>query len=378
MNGYNLSEASDIRLIGSAITSIYYGSTLIWPLGPRDYSKEYLTIEATSNSAYFDFKIDEELAYPRLLTIQWSKDKINWKSKTSRWDDNKIYLSKGEKIFLKGTNSYYGRQQEKDGWLLDGSNYLDIKDAKVYGNIMSMIYGDNFYGQTVLPSDFTFRKFFWFSINLDASNLILPSTELTYACYAQMFKEGSCISAPKLPATTLAPYCYYEMFDHSDITITPELPALTLADHCYYGMFSNCLYLEQAIDELPATTLARSCYSSMFYGCDNLLTAPLELPATTLATSCYSNMFYECYILTTAPVLPATALVDSCYYQMFFKCYDLNYIKCLATDVPVSNCLYRWTENVASTGTFVKNPNMSNWHTLSYGIPSGWTVQDAS
>ena len=377
MNGLNLSEASDIRLWGSAINAIYYGSTLLWPLSPRDYSKEYLTIEATSNSAYFDFKIDEELAYPRILTIQWSKDKINWKSKTSRWDDNKIYLSKGEKIFLKGTNSYYGRQQEKDGLLLSGSNYLDIKDAKVYGNIMSMIYGDNFYGQTVLPSDFTFRKFFWNSANIDASNLILPSTELTYACYAQMFNGCSCISAPKLPATTLAPWCYYAMFDTSKITITPELPALTLADHCYYGMFINCMCLEQAL-ELPATTLAALCYANMFSGCYNLLTAPLELPATTLAASCYANMFSGCNILTTAPVLPATTLVNNCYDQMFIKCYDLNYIKCLATDVSASNCLYRWTENVASTGTFVKNPNMTNWYTGTHGIPSGWTVQDAS
>lgn len=37
-----------------------------------------------------------------------------------------------------------------------------------------------------------------------------------------------------------------------------------------------------------------------------------------------------------------------------------------------------WVIGVASTGTFVKNPEMTSWPTGIYGIPEGWTVQDAS
>ena len=89
-------------------------------------------------------------------------------------------------------------------------------------------------------------------------------------------------------------------------------------------------------------------------------------------------MFKSCTSLTSAPELPATTLADRCYSSMFESCQSLSYIKCLATDIHALNSLTYWLKGVASTGTFVKNPNMSNWPTGTDGIPSGWTVQDAS
>ena len=114
----------------------------------------------------------------------------------------------------------------------------------------------------------------------------------------------------------------------------------------------------------------------MFRSCTSLATAP-ALPAMTLAESCYRDMFYNCSSLTVAPELPATTLVNDCYHNMFQYCTKLNYIKCLATDISASYCTSYWVEYVASTGTFVKNPNMTSWTTGTGGIPAGWTVQDA-
>jgi hypothetical protein len=85
-------------------------------------------------------------------------------------------------------------------------------------------------------------------------------------------------------------------------------------------------------------------------------------------------MFYYCTNLTTAPELPATTLADDCYYYMFYNCNKLNYIKMLATDISASGCLSNWVIGVASTGTFVKNPDMNSLPTGYSGIPSGWTV----
>ena len=106
----------------------------------------------------------------------------------------------------------------------------------------------------------------------------------------------------------------------------------------------------------------------------------LLLPATTLAEGCYANMFSACTSLTTAPVLPATTLAQACYLNMFSGCTRLNYIKCLATDISASGCTTNWTSGVAASGTFVKDPNMSTstWGTGVNGIPTNWTVQDAS
>ena len=114
----------------------------------------------------------------------------------------------------------------------------------------------------------------------------------------------------------------------------------------------------------------------MFYNCTSLITAP-ELPATVMNRNCYNQMFYNCTNITTAPELPATVLAERCYYHMFDGCTNLNYIKCLATDISASDCTSNWVNGVASSGTFI-TPSSTNWTTGNSGIPSNWTVVDAS
>ena len=63
---------------------------------------------------------------------------------------------------------------------------------------------------------------------------------------------------------------------------------------------------------------------------------------------------------------------------MFQGCTSLNYIKCLATNISASNCTTDWVNGVANSGTFVKNPSMSSWRTGNNGIPTNWTVEDAT
>ncbi len=196
----------------------------------------------------------------------------------------------------------------------------------VKGNIMSLLYGDNFKGQIDLSGKYeAFLSLFFDCITLkNAKNLILPATTLEY--------------------------------------------------NCYYHMFDGCTSLTEA-PQLPATTLASYCYSCMFLDCTSLTEAP-QLPATTLASGCYEYMFYGCTSLTTAPQLPATTLANYCYYSMFTKCSKLRYIKMLATDIRADSCLDSWVNGVASTGTFVKNANMSSLPSGINGIPNGWTVEN--
>jgi hypothetical protein len=117
----------------------------------------------------------------------------------------------------------------------------------------------------------------------------------------------------------------------------------------------------------------------MFRDCSGLTEAP-ELPATSLAERCYYAMFSSCSSLTTAPVLPATTLVWYCYYNMFTGCDKLNYVKAMFTTTINALTTYttNWLQAVSSTGTFVKN-SAATWNlTGNSGVPSGWTVQQAS
>jgi len=221
------------------------------------------------------------------------------------------------------------------------------------GNIMSLLYGDDFIGQTdLIGKNYAFYKLFKSNDRLiNVSNLILPATTLASNCYGSMFH--SCTS----------------------LTTAPELPATTLESSCYNSMFYGCASLTTT-PELPVTTLASYCYNSMFSLCTSLTTAP-ELPATTLANYCYSYMFYGCTSLTTAPELPATTLVSNCYSNMFQNCSSLNYIKAMFTTAPSNTYTKNWVSGVSSNGTFVKN-SAATWDVSGVsGIPEGWTIETA-
>lgn len=49
-----------------------------------------------------------------------------------------------------------------------------------------------------------------------------------------------------------------------------KLPSTTLATGCYYNMFGRYGVSLKSAPELPATSLANSCYDSMFSGCSSL------------------------------------------------------------------------------------------------------------
>ena len=90
-------------------------------------------------------------------------------------------------------------------------------------------------------------------------------------------------------------------------------------------------------------------------------------------------MFQDCTSLTTAPVLPAETLVRNCYSYMFKNCTSLNYIKAMFKTAPDAWMTPYWVENVATSGTFVKNSAATWTNTFSTSaIPTGWTVQTAS
>ena len=391
------------------------------PPTPTGYTNQYFTFEVLTPGNIYWCSVAMQLDNSN-DTIQYSKNGGEWTDITGSMTGTPISVVEGDVVRFKNTTDKGYMAQSEDGMYVNvfGSDYNPEGETgctfNVYGNIMSLICGDNFEDETTMPADVMFGYLFASDVLsmlggptiycglVSAENLILPSTTLTYGCYSAMFAKCPILTtAPTLPATTLADGCYYNMFAECrrltsapalpattlvnqcytgmfegciSLITAPELPATNLADNCYQGMFYGCTGLSTAL-ALPATTLADSCYYRMFYGCTSLTMAP-ALPATTLVNQCYYGMFNDCTNLTTAPALPATTLAESCYESMFQGCTSLNYIKCLATDISAYSCTSNWVNGVASTGTFVKDSGMSSWTTGTSGIPTNWTVQDYS
>lgn len=284
----------------------------------------------------------ESLSVKFSNTYEYSRDGIEWIVGTS---STIVNFNAGEKVYFRASGLTASSTNGIGNFSITGT-------ANIGGNIMSMHYGEDYRGKTVIEQSYAFRSLFSRCKKLNsAKNLSLPATTLSAHCYAYMFS-----------------YC-------TNLANAPELPATTLAEYCYHEMFKDCTSLVNA-PELPATILAEDCYRGIFTGCTSLTTAP-ELPVTTLATYCYYGMFSGCTSLATAPELPATTLTRDCYESMFYGCSNLNYIKAMFTTRPSTSYTTNWVNGVASSGTFVKNA-AATWDVTGVdGIPEGWTIQVA-
>lgn len=333
--------------------------------GGNPYELEYFTIEALENDVTIGWNyMSSKTTYARPLEY-YSGD--TWNTLNT---ERSITIPLGSKIKFKcwdGSYKYIGNEYR---------HFFSISgNAKIYGNIHS-IFNENYLG------DYQCKQMNWLFDGCtgitDASNLILPATNLSGGTYVGLFDGcSSLVNAPALPATGLTEGCYDQMFiGCTSLRTAPELPATTLADSCYEGMFYGCSSLVNAPSILPAISATSNCYHYMFEGCTSLTTAP-ELPATTLADSCYESMFAGCTSLRRAPDLLATRIVTECYMDMFNGCTVLNYVKCLATEYyPGPYQSNRWLQDVSPTGTFVKAAGATFWESGTSGIPDGWTVQE--
>ena len=348
--------------------------------------KNYLMFTATQ-SGTFTFTMPAAVDTTYMTSVSYSTDGINWTTTNNSSSDVTITtptIAAGKFVLWKGIGKQISKSNENPTEI---SKFSSTGTFKASGNVMSMLYGDDFENRTEFPNGSTYSLGHLFSecsnlteityLELPATTLtdycyaymfeyntaitsvpanllpattlatyccqgmfygctgltsipsgLLPSTTLTTYCYNNMFRLAGLTSLPNnlLPATTLESYCYSYMFAETSITSIPSgfLPATTLASDCYQDTFYNCRSLTTVPSNLlPATTLEVECYRAMFNGCSGLTTAP-NLPATTLANYCYYSMFYGCSSLTTIPsTLPATALKDHCYRSMFYNCTSL-------------------------------------------------------
>lgn len=310
-------EADAIKMGTSSITKVYVGTELVYSTDTptHDYSLDYLTFVAETNNVSFQLA-----GGVNGNTFQYSTDS------GSTWNNVSIgqttsSINAGDKIMFKASSLSIGTENGIGTIRPSGS-------ASVEGNIMSLVYGDNFSGQTSITNNFQLRKLFSGATNItSAENMVLPATTFTKQCYSQMFQG----------CTNL---------------VTPP----------------------KAVGTETATFNGDYCFSDMFNGCTSLTKAP-ELPMTSLGTQCYWYMFQGCTSLATSPLLEAPTINTQSYAGMFNGCTSLNSITCLATaGISTNNC-NNWVTNVSSSGTFTKAANAS-WGRGTSAVPNNWTIQN--
>lgn len=249
--------------VSHSLDKLYYNEHLVWEkLTPDPYATQYFTIESLEDDASITLKKNGNAP---AITLYYSTDNGATWTDHSTSDEKTWGVNTGDKILLKANVLRFSDGNSSNFWSFTGT-----KTHVVYGNVMSLFYGDNFVWQTALKpnSDYCLSKIFAYDTYLtSAEHLLLPATTIVPWCYYQMFRECTSLTAvPELPATTLANYCYTGMFyGCTSLTTAPELLATILTSGCYNGMFQNCSSLKK-IACLATDITAFDCTSNWVDG----------------------------------------------------------------------------------------------------------------
>lgn len=256
MTGFALNNIQNCYVGSTPATAIYYGSSKIWPATQHDYSQDYFTIVSLvdnnniyfggyfyGNDSYFDNTITRSLQYSTDNGITWNTVTLATSPSGAGLSRLLHTLNTDDKLLIKGVNTEYFKEYTYES-MTGYARYnwfLEMDNSKIEGNILSLIYGDNFNQYTSLPanSSYNFTAFLQTNV-IDAHNLILP-VNVTESCYYSLFSGDSYLVTP------------------------PELPATTLKQGCYAYMFRNCSSLNY-IKCLATDISATDCTSNWLSG----------------------------------------------------------------------------------------------------------------
>lgn len=168
------------------------------------FADQYLTFESLEDNNTIEIKTTNTTGI-----LKYSiNDGETWISLASNVRKISVTLNTNEKVSVKADLNFQ----------YDVRNHIRVSSSgnfNVMGNIMSIIYGDNFIGQTSFKNNSGFYQMFLNCTTLiSAQNLILPAISLYTMCYYCMFQGcTSLTTAPELPAIELVDQCYSHMFD---------------------------------------------------------------------------------------------------------------------------------------------------------------------
>lgn len=189
-------SASETERTGDIVIACGGKTKTISVVQAQDYSKMYLTIEALEDGVY-NVTGNKNIYYYSINGGEWVA------TQRDTYDPTPITLQTGDVVRFKG---YHSGQE---------LFWRTSKKFNIYGNLMSLVYLDDFIGKTsYYSSGNNFYGLCFQSGVVDAGNLVLPVLNLYTRDYSNMFNGcTSLTAAPELPATTIDSDTYREMFN---------------------------------------------------------------------------------------------------------------------------------------------------------------------
>ena len=196
------------------ITSSTYSATtdVSWSVY-HDYALDYLTFKIGTDGT-ISWGGNDNLRYDEFKTIYCSVNDGNWVELSGNTTNRivSINVTAGDIVRFKGENQYYAYEYNRY------NRFGGTAEFEVYGNINSLVVGDNFAGANPSYGNrSSFTCLFFQTQVTNAENLILPKLQFTTSdgnsTYQSMFNGCTLLTkAPVLPATSITNYSYTAMF----------------------------------------------------------------------------------------------------------------------------------------------------------------------
>lgn len=333
----NLGKAT----LKNTINDIGLGKTIVIPnisfasnnLGkvhiPNEHYFEYFTIESLEDNNTIQIKnvnVNSDTLYYSTNSGETWNSFVNAKNATT----DITTINTEEKVIIK---CVAGNNRLSTSWNSYNS-FRGSKKFKVYGNSMSLLWGDNF--------------------------ITHPEFQENSSCnLCGLFYEST------------------NLIDASDLV----LPPLILMESCYNGMFRGCSNLVYGPKLLPALNVPKDGYSSMFEGCVKLIEGP-EIDAITVSGTgammrmfCMNRTSKVTAAMTKSPILRVKNPNEHAngYQQIFCGNGNITEVTILAegTNFVFAN----WLAYTGDSGV-IKKLSTTALVSGSNGLPEGWTTQD--
>jgi len=297
-----------------------------------DFSTKYFTIESLEDSNTIHLR----RSYTGNTEYYSLDSGSTWSAITSGSGDKAIAtINSGETMWIKCSTTHWA-----SGWS-SYNNFYSTKNIKAYGNVMSLLYGDNFKTATTIQANNALVGLFFGTSSSGGTNTKI-------------------VSAKNL-----------------------VLPAIEIKPVCYNGMFRGCTALIDGPKLLPATTIYQDSYASMFEGCTSLKEGP-EIMATTIASGgstamarmfCMNRSSKVNAAMTKSPILRVTnpQSVSNVYQDLFKGNGSLTEVTIYAEGNNLS--FSNWLLNTNSGGV-IKKKSTTSLTTGASGVPTGWRTED--
>lgn len=346
-------------------------------IGRAHYNLEYMTTEALG-SGTITFTIPASIGTSAVVNVSYRKNNGAWITTANSSSDVTISVNvvTNDVVEWKANATRFAAGNSSGNY----SYFSSTCQCNIYGNILSLLYADEFINKYTLKTNVTnaFNSIFnsWTNL-IDASNLILPITEIStndggnmYAC---MFKDCTSLiyppnELPEITASSALSSVYVQMFEGCTSLIKCPNMDWGVLGNCnhgtFYQMFNGCTALSQNIpnkievEEYSATSSYTGLFRSMFQDCTHITTIPsLIIHNYTGANSgsnhgAFNSTFRGCTSLIDISNKALSILNNSnCesyydFYNTFIGCTSLEKTPLLKIPETRKNTFLRTFENV--------------------------------